>query len=62
MQIKKTLAKNISDMELGKSIPFNSEIDSEDIPDFLPVVELESDHVDEGISADVKKNTVSLKV
>ena len=42
-------------MELGKSIPFNSEIDSEDIADFLPVVELESDHVDEGISADVKK-------
>jgi hypothetical protein len=35
-------------MELGKSIPFNSEIDSEDIADFLPVVELESDHVDEG--------------
>jgi hypothetical protein len=38
-------------MELGESIPFNSEIDSEDIY----VVELESDHVDEGISADVKK-------
>jgi hypothetical protein len=51
LQIKKILAKKISDMELGEFIPFNSEIDSEDIP----VVELESDHVDEGISADVKK-------
>lgn len=39
-------------MEFWESIPFNSEIDSEDIP----VGELESDHVD------VKKNTVSLKV
>jgi hypothetical protein len=46
---KKNSCQKISDMELGKSIPFNSEIDSEDIADFLPVVELESDH------ADVKK-------
>ena len=45
------LEKIMFDMGLGESIPFNSEIDSEDIP----VVELESDHVDEGISADVKK-------
>jgi hypothetical protein len=48
---KTILAKTISDMELGEFISFNSEIDSEDIP----LVELESDKVDEGISADVKK-------
>ena len=49
--ISKMARKMKFDMGLGESIPFNSEIDSEDIP----VVELESDHVDEGISADVKK-------
>ena len=38
-------------MEFWESIPFNSEIDSEDIP----VVELESDHVDGSLFADVKK-------
>ena len=47
---KKFLPKNIW-YGTWRSIPFNSEINSEDIP----VVELESDHVDEGISADVKK-------
>ena len=49
--ISKMSRKIMFDMGLGESIPFKSEIDSED----MPVVELESDHVDEGISADVKK-------